>query len=487
MRRTLALVVAALACVLATLLTPADARAQTADKPPVVVWPTLTPAGDAPSENGSPHKPVAADGKVFERAAELDMTLRDAVQDLGFTLYVADAGPAPGRTRDEDLIERAARSALGQTTEGAGGGTWVVSPRVERVSGGDFIVRIVAVPPNGKELRVRVETVPADLVSVRGLVMLRDLLTPQAETAAALEAAREEAARGSTQGVQTPHRSQGRAVLAVNGGLFGAFTALSLQQATNSTDPRVFYPVLAVGTGIGIGAALLAADEWDVTTGDAWYLSSGPIWGATSGFLIAAGRDVQPTEDRYSWGVGGGLIGLSLATFALTRTSMDDGDATLAHSGGALGLVWGAAAQYIYQGSTAATPYSGMGYGSALGVIGAGVLATQVTLSPSRVLLIDLGAGGGALLGAAAASPLVFVNQDQGNNSQDEAKTRAWLSVTVAGSVLGGGLAWWLTRESPSPQRPAWRYGSPSAGVIGSTPTRGGSTPVYGAVWSGAF
>ena len=66
-----------------------------------------------------------------------------------------------------------------------------------------------------------------------------------------------------------------------------------------------------------------------MTTGDAWFLTSGAIWGAGAGFLIAAGQDVQPTNDRYSWGVGGGIIGLSLATFALTQSNMDDGDAVL--------------------------------------------------------------------------------------------------------------------------------------------------------------
>lgn len=454
---------------------------------PVVIWPTLTPAGDAPSETPL-HRPPPGEKGLSERAQELDATLRDAVQDLGFTLYLADTGPAAGHTRDEDLIERAARSALTEPQGTTEGGTWVVSPRIESAGGGDYVVRIVAVPPRGRELRVRVETVRGEAVGVRGLVMLRELLSNRAAQEAALEHERDQAGRGTTQGIMSPLRSQGRAVLAVNAGLFGAFTAFSLESAASGSapDPRVLYPLLAVGTGIGVGGALLVADEWDVTSGDAWYLSAGGTWAAVSGVLVAAGRDVQPVEDRYAWGVGGGLLGVGLATLALTQTTMDEGDATLAHSGAVLGLLTGGAIDWLYRGSTTGvTPYTGMGYGTAVGLLGAGFLATRVDVSPSRVLLIDVGAGGGALLGAAAASPLVFQNQNESN-------TRIWLSATLGGGVVGGGLAWWLTREGgalgqsrPAPR--AWLNGTPSAGVIGTSPTRGGSVPIYGVSWSGSL
>jgi len=446
-------------------------------KAPVVIWPTLTPAGDAPGE-APLHKPAPADKALYERAQELDATLRDAVQDLGFTLYVADTGPATGHTRDEDLLQRASRAAAGGDPQG---GTWVVSPRIEATGGGDYVVRLVAVPPRGHELRVRVETVPGESVSVRGLVMLRELLSPEAAALASIEQDRAQAARGTTWGVMSPLRSQGRAVLAVSSALFGAFTAFSLEAAASgsSPDPRVLYPLLAVGTGIGIGGALLVADEWDVTTGDAWFLTAGAAWGALSGFFIADGRDVQPLSDRYSWGVGGGLVGVGLATLTLTRNKMDDGDATLAHSGGALGLLAGGAVDWLYHGSTDTTPYTGMGYGSAIGLVGAGLLATQVTVSPSRMLLIDVAAGGGALLGAAAASPLLFQNQTEGN-------TRGWLSATLAGSVVGGVAGWWLTRDVGHGGT-SWHLGTPSAGVIGASPTRSGSTPVYGVAWSAPF
>src|SRR6266849_5943723 len=130
-------------------------------KAPVVLWPTLTPAGDTPASIAL-HRPAPAEKGLFERAQELDATLRDAVQDLGFTLDVTDPGPAFAHMRDEDLLQRAQSSVAGAPE----GGTWVVSPRIENAGGGAYIVRIVSVPPNGRELRVRVETVPGDSVYV---------------------------------------------------------------------------------------------------------------------------------------------------------------------------------------------------------------------------------------------------------------------------------------------------------------------------------
>jgi hypothetical protein len=459
---------------LAALAGASAARAET--KPPVVIWPTLTPAGDSPSA-GPLHRPQpTSDKDAFGRAQELDATLRDAVQDLGFDLFVADAGPAVGHTRDQDLVDRAAGSAVNGSPEG---GTWVISPRIEAAGGGEYVLRLVAVPPDGHELRVRVETVPADSVGVRGLVMLRDLLSPTTAAQAAVEREREEAARGSAQGIMHPPRSQGRAVLAVNSALFGGFAAFSLQHASGSDDPRVLYPLLALGAGVGIGAALLVTDEWNITTGDAWFLSAGSWWGATSSFLVAAGSKVEPLNDRYTWGVSGGLIGAALATFALTRSTMDDGDAMLAHSGGALGLLIGGTTELLYLGKTPteATPYKGMGYGTAAGLLAAGALATQVNTSPSRVLLIDVGVGGGALLGAAAASPLIFQNVTAG-------ATRGWLTATLGGSVLGGALAWYLTRDTtPKVAIP----NLPMPGVLGMSANRERTAPIYGFQWSGSL
>jgi hypothetical protein len=229
-------------------------------------------------------------------------------------------------------------------------------------------------------------------------------------------------------------------VLAVNGAVFGGFLAYSLQRASNSTDPRVLYPLLALGTGLGVGAAMLVGDEWDFSTGDAWFLSAGAWWGAASGVLVATGQNAA-TSNQFAYGVGTGLGGIALATFALTRSRMDEGDALLAHSGGALGFFVGGLVDLAYRGTTNVTPYTGAGYGSAIGVVGAGALATVVQVQPSRVILIDTGAAIGALAGAAAGSPLVFQNVT-------DTKNRLFLASTLGGTVIGGAVAWWMTRDS---------------------------------------
>ena len=462
----------------ATLFVVRAASAAPSEGGSVVVWPTLTPAGDGANAIAL-HRPSPTTEKALaERAQELDATLRDGVSDLGFTLFVADSGPSAGHTRDIDLIERASKAGAGGASNTGSG---VVSPRIEPASGDTYVVRIVAVPPNGRELRVRVETVPQESVAVRGLIMMRDMLSPNTAQAAATERERDRIDGSAGAGVMSPLRSQGRAVLAINSALFGGFLAYSIQRSSGSDDPRVLYPLLALGTGVGIGSALLVADEWDVTTGDAWFLAAGGWWGAAAGLSIANGRHIDPLTDRYAWGVAGGFIGLGTSTVALIKFRMDEGDAMLAHSGGAVGMFFGALGELAYRGTTTdVTPFTGMGYGAAIGLVAAEALATRVTASPSRVLLIDVGVGVGALAGAAAASPLIF-------DQLTETKTRWWLVATMGGGVAGGAVSWFLTRSAWTSKTTSWKLGLPVAGVIGASATPTGSVPAYGVGWRRQF
>jgi hypothetical protein len=270
-------------------------------------------------------------------------------------------------------------------------------------------------------------------------------------------------------------------VLAVNSAVLGGFVGYSLQKASGSDDARLTYPLLALGAGVGVGASLLVAEEWDVTLSDAWYLSAGAVWPSLGGLLIAAGQNVEPQSDRYTYGIAGGLGGLTLASLALSFGSVSDAGAAFAHSGGFLGLGLGAGTELAILGKTDVTPYKGMGYGAISGVVIGGLLGTQVKGPGSRVFMVDVGAGLGALGGAAIASPLVF-------GETTEARERAWVAATTSGAILGAAAAYWLT--SPSPSGPvAWlsKYGQPMAGVVAISPSPTGNVPAYGLGWSGAF
>lgn len=370
------------------------------------------------------------DADIEALLPHLDQLVSDAVQDLGLnqTLTARDAREVP---TDDDLIKRAHDA-------------WVVLPTLER-EGRGLRLRIVAVRPGTKLMLTRSERSSQDDLDVRVPVLLRDLIQGRGD----------EPARGETPATTNPAedaeqrepRSAGRAVLALNAAVFGGYVGYSIQSASGSTDDRLVYPLVALGTGVGLGAAMLVADEWDVPVGGAWFLSAGLWWPTTSGLLLAARYDV-PKEDRYVYGVVAGTAGVSLAVAAMSLTHVTDGDAAIAHSGGVLGMGLGGLTQLFVDGRTSKTPIGGMGYGAALGTLGAGVLATQIDAKASRVLLVDLGATLGALTGAAAGSSLLLVDEQE-----SKSRTRAWLGSIFAGTVLGAGIGWWSTRKSDAPAR----------------------------------
>jgi hypothetical protein len=266
---------------------------------------------------------------------------------------------------------------------------------------------------------------------------------------------------------------------------------LTISKSSGSEDRRLTYPLIALGTAIGLGASMIVADEWDVGLGDAWYLAAGAWWPTAAGFLLADGYRVRPQDhqdDRYLYGLVGASAGITLATVSLTFKGMSEGGALLAHSGGAFGMFLGGLTELAIEENATdiATPTRGMGYGTGVGVLVAGALATQVSVTPSRVLLVDLGASLGALTAAAAASPLFFVDEE----GSRESRSRAWFVSVAAGTLIGGGLAWWVTRPADTGQNttPSSMAYVPFAGVIGESTAPGGrQRPVFGAGLRGVF
>lgn len=364
----------------------------------------------------------APDATVDALLPRLDQLVSEAVQDLGLTLALERRG-ARQVPSDEELVEQAHDS-------------WLVLPTLAR-DGRKLRLRISAIRPGTRVIATRSELISEDDLDVRIAVMMRDLL--QAPLPSGAPTTEQPAA--SRPEVQEP-RSSGRAVLALNAAVFGGYLGYSIQSASGSSDERLIYPLVALGAGVGLGASMLVADEWDVSVGGAWFLSAGLWWPTSAGLLLATHYEV-PSEDRYVYGVVAGTSGVALAVAAMSMSKIDDGDAALAHSGGALGMGLGGLTQLFIVGSTdEETPVGGMGYGAALGTLAAGVAATQLELRPSRVLLIDLGATLGALTGAAAASPVLLVDE-----KESKARTRAWLGSTFAGALIGAGIAAWWTRE----------------------------------------
>lgn len=388
-----------------------------------------------------------ADPGIAALLPQVDQLVADAVQDSGLTLALEPRGSRE-LPSEASLVKRAEDS-------------WVVLPTLERRSRA-LALRITAVRPGTRLLLTRSELSSPDDLDVRVAVMMRDLLQscgPGAAPAASVKPPREEPE-------PTEPRSSGRAVLALNAAVFGGYVGYSIQTASGSTDERLVYPLVALGTGIGLGASMLVADEWDVSAGDAWFLSAGLWWPTSAGLLLASHYDV-PKEDRYVYGVVAGTGGVALAVATMSLSRISDGDAVLAHSGGAFGMGLGGLTQLFIDGRTKSTPVGGMGYGAAIGTLGAGILATQLELKASRVLLVDLGATLGALTGAAAASPLLLVDQDE-----SKPRTRAWLGSIFAGTLLGAGIGWWSTRKADAG---ASRSGLPAMPYALATPEASGA------------
>ena len=409
-------------------------------------------------------------------AGQLDVLLADTAQDLGLSLDLGRHGIAPD---DEvELLAMAdARRAL------------LVAPSI-RERDGDIELRIVLAEPESRKLMVRVERVPRADLEVRAVVMLRDLVTDRSGRAVQSPEARIERSGALT----VPARSVGKTALAANATLFGGLIGYSIQRASGSDDPRLLYPLLAVGAGGGLVASVLVAEEWDIGVGDAWFLASGAWWPTLAGHLIHAGRFGAyapnrrgPVHEGEQWTAGlvASATGLSLATLGLAYRRMSEGDAAMAHSGGGFGFLLGGIAQAFVRGDVGTVPMAGAGYGAGLGWLGAAALSLHVRPSTARVVGVDLGALMGALGGAALGSPLLL-------DAPTVTQQRVWLGMTGGMAIVGGAIGWFVTRpKSPASTKPVKnadvQLPLPVFGLLGESRAGERRAPVFGLSWSGAL
>jgi len=410
----------------------------------------------------SPPNKLPPDAEALALSSKVDAILYEVVQDLGLSIDISQRGMQKERASDDELLASATEN-------------WIVAPRLER-SRGRWLLKLVAVPPRSRVLFTATQPVDLETLEKRVVLMMRDLMD-------AARAAKSPAAAAPTPATHLAPpvavHSSGRAILAVNAALLGGFVGYSLQRASGSTDDRLTYTLAALGAGVGLGSAMLVAEEWDITLGDAWFLSAGMLWPTVSASLIARGYSVSEA-DAYGYGLLGATAGVALATTALGFGHVSDGGAALTHSGGLFGTLLGGLFELSIKGETDVRPRLGMGYGAGLGVIAAGTLATQISITPSRVLMIDLGASLGALSGAAVASPLLLVDESAGSSKN---RYRLWLASVAAGTLVGGAAGAWATRGAGG-SAVARLPVLPDVGIIGVTPE---GHPAYGAGVRGSW
>jgi len=419
-----------------------------------------------PTQVAAPEKQQATAGA---QAQLLDKVLEDAAPDLDLTL-VSQAPSLEPDELSEDSLPGLARNA------------WVVVPSLTLDAQG-IKLKLTAVAPGSRVLLTRVQRLQAPELELKAVVMLQELVQAGREH----ESSHRPGTEAPPPSPDQAPPSDGEAVLALNTTLFGGYVGFTAHRASGSDDTRLLYPLVALGAGLGLGASMLVADEWNVTEGAAWYLSAGLVWPTLAGISLAEGYDAKP-EHRHLYGLAGAASGLTLATTVVSLHEITPGQAALAHSGGAFGTLLGGLTEALVHPALEDPPLRGIGYGSAAGVLLAGALAPVVDTSSSRVLFVDLSASLGALTGAAVSAPVLLVGEDVGEEVSDGRRRVVFASV-MGGAVLGGAIGIWMTHDDPPTRgfRPPYTA-RPEVGVIGMSEASDGTLlPLYGAGVSGTW
>jgi hypothetical protein len=374
-------------------------------------------------------------------ARRLDVVLQEAVRDFGMTPRLGEPSAA---ARDEASLTELAREAS------------VLSPEIG-VDGAGLELRLTMVARASRVLLVRVQRIEPNDVEVKSLGMLRELLEPS------FERVRDDCPPSlGVPGAETHTAvySEGRVVLALHAAALGGYLGFALQRASGSSDARLTYPLAALGAAVGVGAAVIVADEWDIDVARAWFLGASIVWPGVGTQLLVDADGPESPGRRYLLGVLGSVGGLTLATAGLALGDVTEGGAALTHSGAVMGLLLGGLGEMTIRGNAELTPRRGMGIGALSGVLVAGAVATQFDVpSSTDVLAIDLSALLGGLTGAALGTPVLV--------SQDESPTRdrIWLSGIMLGTVAGAGLGYWITQSDDDGKPPAAT--EPGAGTSG--------------------
>lgn len=389
--------------------------------------PTTNAVASAAEYPASPQSDQQPRGTVD--TALVDSSLKGAAEDLALSIHqLAPALLFEGR----DYLaweKRLKRPPPGKITLGA-----LLIPL-----DAEWQLRLVALDDKGfhYNTNTKVDATTLEVTVVRSLSQLAKQFSP----------ARSQPSRkapGSIVALEDP--SEGKATLAAAGALFGGYMGFAIENVGGSADAALVYPLVALGSGVGMATALIAAEEWPVSRPRAWYISGGGFWLTAAAVLIADDQDLAHATDRYPYGLIGTALGIGIASAVSSYKEVTEPQALLSNEGGAFGTLAGGLIQRLAAPNNAAMPSLGMGIGSAAGWLAAGLIGpfTLSELSSSRVLFAGLGGSVGALTGAAVASPAV-VNADR----REPKKEGVLFASALGGLVLGSVVGYWFGESEP--------------------------------------
>jgi len=208
-------------------------------------------------------------------------------------------------------------------------------------------------------------------------------------------------------------------------------------------DTRPYVLLMMMGAGAGLGLSLSASSD-GVTPGLARSLTSGTEWGLWNGVMLGLATDAYSGTSNDGRAIAEGLAlgqltGLAAGGLLYATLEPTAGQVSLASSGGiwtttAFGLALLAGGGEDASGRAVAGMLLAA---SDLGLLAGGYLASRWPMSAGRVLLLDAGGLLGVLGGTGTG---ILIGGDQANG-------QVVAGLGLAGTLLGLGLATYLTRN----------------------------------------
>jgi hypothetical protein len=221
--------------------------------------------------------------------------------------------------------------------------------------------------------------------------------------------------------------NEGRGRLVLWSSLYGIWFGIATDVVLDITGPRAVIVAPLVGLGAGISISLAATRNYDLSVGEAWTIITGLDYGSFNGALWAGGLDFGD-KGVVSAAVATSVAATSVGVLVAHEKSPSAGDIELVRSG----LLWGTVSGFLLTVVVApqANTHNALKAVAAsmdAGFLAGVALATNVTVSRNRVLIIDAGALAGGLIGGGTAWLIAGTN----NNGQG-------LAAAALGGVLTG-------------------------------------------------